>query len=285
MSIRQMCWQVAIRKRRKGLFYDTEFPFTVIPNPPRKWAADPFIIERDNRLFIFAELYPFAGGKGEIGYCVLEGGHITNWTIILDKQYHLSYPYIYEYDNNVFIMPESGQRGTIDIYRAERFPDQWIKECTLVEGKVYVDSTFINQNTLITYNENNRELYYLRINRENEKASLIKKVSDEYSHLRPGGKVLNIKGKRIRPSQIGEKYYGAALAFREIEFINEEYVEREIFKINPGKLTIKGIHRKICGVHTYNCTANFEVIDIQYKKFSLSGFWSRALSKARRLLV
>ena len=49
------------------------------------------------------------------------------WKKIIEEEYHLSYPYIFETKEGIFIMPESGANSDLTVYRAVSFPDKWEK--------------------------------------------------------------------------------------------------------------------------------------------------------------
>jgi hypothetical protein len=41
----------------------------------------------------------------------------------------------------MWMVPESCSTASVDLYRAERFPDGWVKQATLVSGVVASDAT------------------------------------------------------------------------------------------------------------------------------------------------
>ena len=46
-----------------------------------------------------------------------ENFNISSSQIILEKPYHLSYPYLFEYQGQLYMMPESNENNTIDLYK------------------------------------------------------------------------------------------------------------------------------------------------------------------------
>ena len=77
-------WNVAIRNKSTGDILDnTKIPFKVIKNNFRYWAADPFILEKDGKAYIFAELYDYVLRRGVLGYCSIEGDKASKWKPII----------------------------------------------------------------------------------------------------------------------------------------------------------------------------------------------------------
>jgi hypothetical protein len=113
--------------------------------PPKNYIwADPFPVEYNNKMYIFIE-QQIGYHNGTLGYIELYPD-LTNsdFVPILEKEYHLSFPYIFcvERGGNTvwYMIPESHQHKTIDLYRAECFPDGWKYEMTLMENVDAVDS-------------------------------------------------------------------------------------------------------------------------------------------------
>ena len=46
--------------------------FNILEQPQNSYWADPFIINRDNKNYIFFEDYDFNNGKGHISYCKID---------------------------------------------------------------------------------------------------------------------------------------------------------------------------------------------------------------------
>ncbi|MBL7406346.1 formyl transferase, partial [Escherichia coli] len=61
----------------------------------------------------------------------------------LELETHLSYPFVFEADGQVWMIPESHASGTIDLYRATDFPRGWVHEAVLLDGVVAGDATLL----------------------------------------------------------------------------------------------------------------------------------------------
>lgn len=60
-----------------------------------------------------------------------------------------------------------------------------------------------------------------------------------------------------------------------------EYWENEIQRISPSDLKFSG-EILLDGMHTYNSTDTFEIIDIKIRRFNILNFIFRIISKLRR---
>ena len=70
----------------------------IIPPKDRFWA-DPFIVFKDNIHYIFFEEYIFEKNKGHIAYFTIDKNRKIGKPIkILEQSFHLSYPFIFEYE-------------------------------------------------------------------------------------------------------------------------------------------------------------------------------------------
>jgi hypothetical protein len=61
---------------------------------------------------------------------------------VLERDYHLSYPFLVEQDGELYMIPESGRNRTVEVYRCIDFPLRWRLERVLLDGVRLVDATF-----------------------------------------------------------------------------------------------------------------------------------------------
>ena len=263
------CWKIAYRKRQNHstLLTDIQSPFITISNSLRYWAADPHLIEKNGRTWLFAELYDKLILRGVIGCCELTENGPTPWKIIARKPYHLSYPCIFSQGEEIFMIPESGEANKIFLWRALEFPYQWETVSILRENICALDSTPIHSNgkeymfTLESANGQQQLNVY-----EFEERKIGKKVCplcNNGINSRPAGRAFNWNGDLIRPSQDCSEHYGCALNFN-ILTQNQEgiFAEENIRKIKPKDIPLD-CKDSVQGIHTYNFSEHYEVIDIK----------------------
>lgn len=279
-------WNVAFRKSHSGdIFKDKKSQFTVIKNNFRYWAADPFIVETSEEVYIFAELFDYVLRRGVLGYCTLKNGKVSKWKPILKEDYHLSYPCIFERNGKVYMMPESGAGNVLTIYESIKLPDLWRKKEVVKDGVKYADTT------PLPHSKKNIALTHDVVDAQNPKLKLIDIFDDSNEKIistksafrsRPAGNVFELDGKLIRPAQISldtSKGYGKALVFYEYNIDeNDLYNESEVKELYPKSLAFnKSV--LLDGMHTYNSSDNYEVIDIKTRRFNILDFFMRIMGK------
>ena len=93
----------------------------IIKNPPNRFFADPFIVQREGKNFCFVEDYDFAKGKGRISVLELSPTGEEYLGVALEDEFHLSYPFIFERDGELFMCPETHATNDIRVYRCRNF--------------------------------------------------------------------------------------------------------------------------------------------------------------------
>lgn len=101
---------------------------------PSNFVADPFLYIQGYTLYLFFETKNSITLQGDIGVArsVDQG---TTWEylgIALDEEWHLSYPYVFANNRQIYMMPEGSQRGDLRLYRATKFPLEWTLEKVLI---------------------------------------------------------------------------------------------------------------------------------------------------------
>ena len=115
-----------------------------IPNPSGGYYADPFIHDTEQGRFCFVEEFRHAKNKGEIVVLRFDGNADGNQAVrigvALEESFHLSFPYLFEYEGALYMCPESHGSGQIRIYRCSDFPLQWDLHSVAMDAVAAVDS-------------------------------------------------------------------------------------------------------------------------------------------------
>jgi hypothetical protein len=275
IKARESEWAIAYRKKKDGAIFEFEKQsFSLISNTIRYWCADPFLVEEGNRTYIFCEVFDRFKRKGFLGFREINEGEVGNIHIIIEEPHHLSYPFVYHEENNWFIIPETREANEIARYRAIEFPYRWEKEKVLVDHIASVDNTLFSiapGNVKLfayiweTFNKGELQI----INLKGDSNQIIAQISDTNGRKRPAGKIFMINDVYYRPSQLSERTYGEAVIFNKIIAFKENVYQEEEFKIMGVDSLKLDTDRKITGVHTYNCSENWEVIDVEIGGFSI----------------
>jgi len=202
------------------------------------FVADPFMLRVDNIWYMFFEVMNKQTNKGEIGLAISKNGR--NWTyqqIVLAEPFHLSYPYVFKWMNDYYMIPESFQAVSIRLYKASKFPVKWSFVGTLLSGGVFLDSSIIHYNNkwwMFTETNPNHKYDTLRLYcaddligpwLEHPKSPII----TENAHIaRPAGRVVVINDEVVRYTQDCYPIYGTQVrAFKVTEFTTASYHEQE----------------------------------------------------------
>lgn len=237
--------------------------------PPRdRFWADPFVIYKDSRYYIFLEEKIASQKNAHIS--LMEMDERGNWSQprkVLISDVHLSYPFVFEHEGTFYMMPETKSKNAIELYKCTRFPDQWVFHQTILENVKAVDPTLFRHNnkwwlfagiaegSSISRND---ELFIFHSDSPFGPWTAHPKnpVISDVRRARPAGKIFHYKNKIYRPSQDCSVTYGYAIRMNEIITLNEnEFREVEVDLIEPLW------NPEMNGTHTFCFEHNLTMMD------------------------
>jgi hypothetical protein len=237
-----------------------------LPNPPGRYLADPFPIEVDGRHFLFVEDYSHEERRGAIS--VTEARSAETWSPprrVLEREHHLSYPFVFEHEGAIYMLPESGEAGRIELHRAIEFPYRWQLDRVLLEGLTAVDATLHVEDgrfwlfaNVVEGDEHRGELWlFSSRSLDGEwRAHPRNPIVTDPGRARPAGRLFTRAGVLIRPSQDCSRGYGEAVVLNRVDVLSpSEYRETPVDRIEPNWLA--GIE----GTHTYTFDSRYEYLD------------------------
>jgi hypothetical protein len=245
-------------------------------SPPRdRFWADPHVIYRRPNYYIFIEEYLYRVKKGHISVIEMDQkGNYKPPIPILQKDCHLSFPFIFNWMGHYYMIPESSEKRTIDIYECIEFPAEWRFKITLMKGLKAVDTTlFYDQGkwwlfTAISENEAAAPQVELFLFYSGElftdqwQAHPMNPIVSDVKRARAAGSIFVKDGKLFRPSQICSETYGYGFDVNEIVTLSEtEYCEKTVTTVRPER------GKSILATHTYAKEGNLTVIDILTRHF------------------
>ncbi|WP_348535425.1 glucosamine inositolphosphorylceramide transferase family protein [Komarekiella delphini-convector] len=204
------------------------------------FVADPFMVRHNDIWYMFFEVLNSFNDRGEIGLATSNDGF--NWDykqIVIKEPFHLSYPYVFKFQNEYYIIPESYEANSIRLYKAVDFPTQWTFVKTLIDGRDYVDSSIFNFNDrwwifTSSSQSNILRLYYtddLMGHWIEHPQSPI--IEDNLNIARPGGRVVVYDGQIFRYTQDDEDLYGSQVRAFEITHLTTTTYEEKQVRENP----------------------------------------------------
>ncbi len=271
-------WSLAYRFRSgpndaNDAFYKFKY---LIPPKDRFWA-DPFTLSVDDKYFIFLEEFIYETGKGHISVVEIErNGKYQAPITILEKDYHLSYPFIFEYAGDYYMIPETASNNTVELYRCISFPSEWKLDTVLFEGVNATDATLLERDGLwwmfvnlgeMKYPSDWDELYifYADSPKGEWKPHKRNPVKKDVRNSRPAGSLFEWKGQLCRPAQNSSVRYGYGISINKILRLSpDEFVEEEVSKILPEW------NQAVLGTHTLSRSRDLTVIDCLMRRSRFS---------------
>lgn len=280
------CWSrnlqieqwILLVKKGPGLALSPGEFSKIVPPPDRYWA-DPHVVRRDGRFYIFVEEYPLATAKGHISVIALndDGTHEPSRPV-LERPYHLSYPSVFEHEGEIYMVPESEANGTIDLYRCVDFPLGWEQVETLMDKVSAVDSTLVHHHGKWWLFANMVDLAGASFSEELfifHSTTLIagrwtphrmNPVVSDARRARPAGPILRNDGQLYRPAQDCSRRYGYGVRLFEITHLSEDdYAEAEVARVEPTW------DKGIVATHTLSYTPGLTVMDAVQPRFRSRG--------------
>lgn len=262
-------WRVGIRhgSRLEGLSAaQNTAGLTWLAAPRGRYYADPFLMLRDGKAFLFVEDFDLAAAQGRIVCMSLDpDGSRGPAQVALERPYHVSYPQVLQHDDQLFMIPETGSHGTVEIYRAVEFPVRWELIRILFNGPAF-DTTVMHHEGrfwfFVSLHDTRFPHYTLLVLFYSDsllgewKLHPASPISTDIRTARCAGPMFVDQGYWIRPAQDSSQSYGGALHYRRILRIDtQHYCEEPAGSVDPQ--AIPGA----IGVHTYSRAQPFEALD------------------------
>lgn len=232
---RSAAWPVANPIVTCGSVTDSGFP--------SNFVADPFLYVKADILYLFFETKNSITMQGDIGVArSLDNG--ASWEqlgVVLDEEWHLSYPYVFDYNGQIYMMPEGSKKGDLRLYRAVEFPLKWKLEKIILKRPL-IDSfimeyesrywLFGSDHSRVSTKKNGElEIWYsnspLGPWKQHKKNPVYN--TDKKTGARNGGRPFVYNGNVYRPGQDDGETYGKRVRVFKIEVLTPyKYKEVEV---------------------------------------------------------
>ena len=240
----------------------------VIENPKNSFLADPFVVKYKKENYVFVEEYNFKNKKGVISVYKISKNNSQRIGLALEENFHLSFPYIFEYENNYYMLPETSDLNEIRIYKCEEFPLKWKYEKTIMKNKKSTDSIIFNLNNfwwlMTTFsntghgNESELQIFYSEKGPlTNEWISFKKNPVIIDPSLGRNGGILSYNKKLFRVAQsFGFNTYGEKVNIQEIKKLDpDNFIENNYCIVEPK------FSKNLIGIHHLHSNNDFTVYD------------------------
>ena len=252
-------------------------PFTPLPFAPGVWYADPLLYTRGDTDWLFCEQFDMAAGRGAIAvFAVGEDGALAAPQTVLAEPFHLSFPTVFDWNGETWMLPETGADRSLILYRCIDFPHQWERAARFEAGAELCDTILLNKTpdalTLLCSEVKPDNGFFTRWRRR-----VLRKTEDGYTlaaddafdlrwrdyglDRRNAGPLFEYGGQNVHPAQLSTRVdYGVSLHFS----VRKGEKETPLCAVGPRGVTVTGVNGKdIIGIHTYCRNARWEVIDLR----------------------
>jgi hypothetical protein len=258
-------WRMAIRTGKSILSENAEARgFRWMESPRGHFYADPFLVQEADQTWLFFEDLDYASRLGRISVAEIKNGALGSVHLVLERPYHLSYPCVFRYGGEWFMIPETGSQKRVELYRCTRFPYDWEFDRELWKGTA-VDTTVWVEDGICWFFVTLKEprggavqlwLFHADGPRKPWIPHPANPISTDIRSSRGGGAVFARDGKRYRPSQDCSISYGRSFSLNEIVTLTpEEYHEERRVTVDPTWAP------GLIGTHSYSQARDIEVID------------------------
>ncbi len=250
-----------------------------------RYFADGFALKGEGRLLLVFEDYNYRKRKAGLSaswYSERQAEFSTPVTV-LEEPWHLSYPFLFRADGQIWCMPESLDHGSVELYRYDNQAGKMIRHRTLLEGVSAADPTLV-------FHQNHWFLFFTPAHATNVELHIwhadtldgpfepheLNPVKADISNSRPAGSFFNLDGKLYRPAQDCSQTYGGLVVINEVKLLTEtEFLEMPVTSLKPPE--------GYTGLHTVSFAGDYLYFDC--KKFVFSPASSIWQMKRRLRLV
>ena len=243
------------------------FRFKAIYPPSDRYWADPFPLRASGTDYVVFEDYSYATGRGVISALEMgPGGPVGSSQVVLNPDYHLSYPFVFTWRGEQFMIPESADVSRVELYRAVRAPFEWTLEAVIIEGEPLADCTlaqigdrwwmFANTAAPGASFWDELHLFHAPSPLGPWTPHRLNPVISDVRTARPAGALFRRDDAWYRPSQDSSGGYGWAANINRIVRLDlHDYREETVGKLLPQWTP------GVTGTHTVNASGGLTVID------------------------
>lgn len=260
-------WMIGARPRCDSKLPTDIGPCTLLKPPQGMHYADPFVLPHNGVTYVFFETWGEGARKGRIQFTTLDSsGQWSLPELALERPYHLSYPQVFLWCGDVYMLPETRHNRTIELYRATRFPSAWERIAVLMENVDAVDTTLFEQ----------RGKWWMFAAGLGDVADRVSRLSifhansplgpwrphpgnplvNDLRTARPAGNLFVVGEQLIRPAQDCRSRYGYAISWNRVDLLTENaYHETLVASLNPRST------EGWVATHTFNQGDHWQVFD------------------------
>lgn len=259
------------------------YRFRVIEPPAGRFWADPHVVwDADSQShLVFFEEYIERQRKGRIAALRMDGdGKYEHLGTVLEQDYHLSYPFVFRWDDMYYMIPETAQEKRLELYRSVSFPNRWEQHSVLFDDISAADATiakvgklhwlFMNIAAPGASKNDELHLFFSESPLGPWTPHVGNPVKSDVRSARPAGRLYQSQGRLYRPAQDCSVRYGYAISINRVDKLTaDEYEEHEVGRIQPNW------RGDLLGAHSINHAEGLTFIDMLCAGSKLTGLLAR----------
>lgn len=230
-----------------------------------RFFADPFILDvRTNVIKVLVEEFSYKEWKGKISLLTIdkETFILKEIKVLLDIDTHLSFPFIFRNNKDIYVIPENSASGSLNIYKYDSKSECLSFEKKLINEPIIDPVLFKKNNSFILFGtirdkKENKDLYAWESN-ELFGDYVLKTCSPIISSAklgRRGGDFFEYENNLFSVSQNCLTTYGESLNICKITNLSSTDIKESLEAvITPDQNYSEGLH-------TFNCYKNICVVD------------------------
>ncbi len=232
----------------------------------RTWSfkADPFYSENENSIYF--EKFNYFLGTGKLAKYSFEDKSIKD--VKTSNNIHYSYPCIFEYEGERYLIPEGAQSNKIEIYKIHK--GSLVIANTVVNDFAGVDPTIVEHNNAwYVFATDGRmgghsylNIFYAKNPLDKWTPHNLNPVKINLSNSRGGGSIFREGDSLIRPAQNCFPDYGTSLVFNKIEVLSRnEFKESLVGELKPAENSM------FRGIHTFSKNKESLIVDLKTNEY------------------
>jgi hypothetical protein len=236
--------------------------------------ADPFGFQISDKKYIIFEEYSQILKRGRIAIAEIANDKLINKKIVLDDKKHLSYPFVFIENDDIFVICEAYKSKKLCLYKIDKLNLSLQKIREIFPNHEAIDPTIIKlkDKYWLFYSKKEKadEVLYLAYanslseNFIQHKNNPIKSCK---ASARSAGTPFIFNNEIYRPAQNCQNFYGEKIVVNKINILNEnDFNEEFCYEISVPKDSNNSKYNFI-QIHTISSFGNQTIIDGLQKKF------------------
>jgi hypothetical protein len=198
--------------------------------------AHPFMVVDRSRYYMFFTAKDLKTDQGAIGMAESDNG--LEWRyrhIVIHEPFVLAHPYVFEWQNDYYMIPEAHTETSVRLYKATAFPDKWEYQKDLLTGDHFISPTLVRYKGMwwmficVEGNDTLRLFYASDFKGPWTEHPLSPVIKKDLHTARPAGRPFLFEGRLYRLGQDCLPVYGYQVhAFQITDISTKTYAEKMI---------------------------------------------------------